>query len=287
MGPGLSNDAGGDDGGGVPWRCPHCANPLCEDERGARCERGHVFDRAREGYLNLRVGGRLPGAPAGDSGAMLRARRALFDAGHYAPVLRAVAEMAIAREPKPAVVLDAGCGEGSYLAAIDAPTRLGIDIAKDGVRMAARRHRDVRWAVASSYRLPLADDSVDVVVSVFAPRPFGEFGRVARPGGVAVIASPGPDHLDGLTTLIYGAPRPHEQRTHAAGGDARDDAPLGPPVARQRVRYRLALTSANDVGNLLQMTPYWWQASEAQRHAISARDELATIVDVIVTAHTI
>ena len=220
MGAGL-NDARDDV---VRWRC----------ERGARCEQGHSFDRAREGYVNLLPAGRLPGGPAGDDPAMLRARRALFDAGHYAPVQRAVAELVLAHSPD--VVLDAGCGEGSYLAAIEAPTRLGIDVAKDGVRMAAQRHRNVRWAVASSYRLPLADATVDVVVSVFAPRPFSEFARVARSGGVAVIASPGPDHLDGLTTLIYGEPRHHEQRPHTGGAVGLDDAAASEPLERRRVR---------------------------------------------------
>ena len=271
----------------VRWRCPHCANPLIEDERGARCEDGHSFDRAREGYLNLLPAGRLPGGPAGDDHEMLRARRALLDAGHYAPVQRTVAELVMARSPH--VVLDAGCGEGSYLAAIEAPTRLGIDVAKDGVRMAAHRHRNVRWAVASSYRLPLADATVDAVVSVFAPRPFGEFARVARSGGFAVIASPGPDHLDALTTLVYGEPRHHEQRAHT-GAEALDDDPPADdaptePLERRRVRYELALTSSTDIGNLLQMTPYWWKASEAQRRVISDRDDLNTVVDVIVSVH--
>lgn len=265
---------------GPAWRCPTCRLPLREDDGGAWCEAGHRIDRAREGYLHLLPAGRLKGRTPGDTPEMLAARRALFDAGRYAPVQRAVAEAVGATQPE--VVLDAGCGEGTYLAAIDAPARLGIDIAKAGVRLAARRWPECRWAVASSFQLPIDDATVDVVVSVFAPRAFAEFRRVLRPGGLAVLASPGPDHLRGLVELIYGAPRPHEQRPHTA-----EDPELpSSPVHRRRVRYDLALEASTDVTNLVRMTPYWWKATPEQQAELTARPSLDTVVDVVVTTHS-
>ena len=181
------------------------------------------------------------------------------------------------------VVLDAGCGEGTYLGAVDAPVRLGIDVAKAGIRLAARRFPTCRFAVASSFRLPLDDASVDAVVSVFAPRAFDEFRRVLRPGGIAVLASPGSDHLRGLVDEIYEHVRPHEQRPHTA-----DDPELpSAPDSRVRVRYELALGSATDIANLARMTPYWWKATPAQQRALVERDALDTIVDVMVTVHAL
>lgn len=254
---------------------------MSEDTAGAWCDAGHRIDRAREGYLHLLPAGRLRGRVPGDRADMLAARRALFDAGHYRPVQDAVAAAVTAA--RPAIVLDAGCGEGTYLAAVDAPIRLGIDVAKPGIRLAARRWPECRFAVASSFQLPLDDDSVDAVVSVFAPRAFAEFARVLRPGGMAVVASPGPDHLAGVTTLIYGEVRPHEQRPHTA-----DDPELpSAPDARVRVRYDLALRSAIDVANLARMTPYWWKATPEQQHALVERGALDTVVDVMVTTHRI
>lgn len=264
---------------GPPWRCPTCRLPLHEDTGGAWCDAGHRVDRAREGHLHLLPAGRLKGRAPGDTPEMLAARRSLFDAGHYGPVQRAVADAVAAH--RPAVVLDAGCGEGTYLATIDAPARLGIDIAKAGVRLAARRWRDCRWAVASSFQLPVDDATVDAVVSVFAPRAFAEFRRVLRPGGVAVLASPGPDHLQGLVELIYGEPRRHEQRPHTA-----DDPELpSAPDERVRVRYDLALTTPAAVADLVRMTPYWWKATPTQQAELSTRPGLTTVVDVVVTTH--
>lgn len=253
------------------WRCPTCGGSLAEDERGAWCGAGHRIDRARDGSLHLLPAGRHKPRAVGDTAEMLAARRALFDAGHYRPVQEAVSRAATAHQPT--TVLDAGCGEGSYLAAIEAPVRLGIDVAKPAIALAARRWKQIRWAVASSHRIPLDDATVDAVVSVFAPRPFGEFARVLRPGGVVVTASPGPDHLDGLVEWITGQAAPHDQRPHATEGEP------------ERVRYELHLTDPTDIAHLVTMTPYWTRISDERRAELSERTSLTTTVDVMVTRH--
>ena len=35
------------------FRCPVCEEPLLCQERNYRCTNGHLFDIAREGYVNL------------------------------------------------------------------------------------------------------------------------------------------------------------------------------------------------------------------------------------------
>jgi 23S rRNA (guanine745-N1)-methyltransferase len=188
---------------------------------------------------------------------------------------------ALVADVDPGHVLDAGCGEGSYLARVTAATGAtgwGVDVSKPAIRLAARRHRDHRYAVASSFVLPFADGVLDAVLSVFAPRRFAELFRVLRPGGAVVVASPGPDHLAGLRALVYDDPRPHDEKPHVAP-DA--DAP---PSRRERVRFALELTDPADVLHLLQMTPYWWHARPEQQ-AAAATGSLRTTVDVWVTAH--
>lgn len=266
----------------VRFRCPHCQATLDPTTGGVQCAAGHRFDRAAEGYLNLLPSGRKAGRPAGDSAEMLRARRAVFDAGHYDPVIATVAAMV----GDPDRVLDAGCGEGAYIGAISAAQRgaitaaqrIGIDVSKPAIRMAARRYRDCAFAVASSYALPFHDAAFDTVISVFAPRAFGEFSRVLRPGGTTVTVSPAPDHLAGLTTLLYGEPRPHDERPHT------DPSTEFAPEAVERVRFAIDL-SGDDALLLLQMTPYWWRADAAQRAAVASRPRVDTVVDVWVARH--
>ena len=65
-------------------RCPVCADSLTLDDRTARCARGHAYDVAKQGYLNL-----LPSASngiEGDSAAMVGARTVFLGTGHYAPI---------------------------------------------------------------------------------------------------------------------------------------------------------------------------------------------------------
>ena len=49
--------------------------------------------------------------------------------------------------------------------------------------------------MASVYRLPLPDGSVDLLTNVFSPLAAEEFARVLRPGGAFLYVVPAPEHL--------------------------------------------------------------------------------------------
>ncbi|HEX4815052.1 MAG TPA: methyltransferase domain-containing protein [Nonomuraea sp.] len=71
--------------------CPVCRAGLRLGDGALRCAAGHAFDVARQGYVSLLVGSRPPGTA--DSAAMVEARARFLDAGHYAPLAAAVAEV--------------------------------------------------------------------------------------------------------------------------------------------------------------------------------------------------
>lgn len=234
------------------FACPHCRMVLRDTPTGAACANGHSFDRAREGYLNLLVGGRLPSQTvAGDTPDSLAARRRFLHAGNYAPIAAALADMV----GSPAgAVLDAGCGEGYYLSCIDARHRFGLDVSKRAVQMASRLLPEARFVVASSYRLPVLDGSVDTVMSVFAPRPFEEFLRVLTPTGRWVTVTPGGDHLREMRPARDNEPGSKSLQRRAQ----RNHTPNGATHA-QRVSFELDLTPESAV-DLFSMTPLRWQA---------------------------
>ena len=102
-------------------------------------------------------------------------------------------------------MLDAGTGTGHYLravldrAALDRTPvgAVGLDISKFALRRAARLNPDAINLVGDVWQpLPVADDAVDVVTVVFAPRNAAEFARVLRPGGRLVVVTPRPGHLE-------------------------------------------------------------------------------------------
>jgi len=107
------------------------------------------------------------------------------------------------------VVVDLGSGSGDTLAAI-ARRRpvigIGIDLSTAAAEHAARRYPDVTWVVANAdRRLPLLDESVDLVVSQQGRRQPEECARVLRSGGYLVVSVPAPDDLIELRDAVQGA----------------------------------------------------------------------------------
>jgi 23S rRNA (guanine745-N1)-methyltransferase len=179
--------------------CPvrDCHLALAREELRLVCPRGHSFDVARSGYINLLQPQERRSKKPGDTAAAIAARRRLHDRGMTEPVLHAIADM-VAASPSD-VVLDAGCGDGFYLGSL---ARLagfeahGVDISVPAVQAAARRYPECEWIVANADRfVPYSDGSFSIVLSITARMNSGEFRRVLRPGGRLIVALPAPDDL--------------------------------------------------------------------------------------------
>ncbi len=250
--------------------CPICRQDLECGPKAWRCSRGHSFDVAREGYVNLLPVQQKNSADPGDSAESLRARRDFLQAGYY----RGLAEAAVDRlAPLQAQsLLDVGCGEGTYTAAF-APIVgeiIGLDIAKPAIQLAARRHPGVRWLVASSAALPLADASVDIVSLLFTQLHIAEIERVLIPGGHALVVTPAAEHLWSLREGLFDTVRAHQPDKFLAGFES------GFVLAdRQEVRLPLQLDQSA-LRQLLAMTPYVWKARPERRAALEARPCLST-----------
>ena len=157
--------------------CPICGAPLERLEQVYRCPNRHSYDIAAQGYTYLLPVSRKHSKAPGDDKAMSAARKAFLARDYYAPLQQTLCRLACDLAPQGAVrVLDSGCGEGYYTAALYhalAQTRkvqlAGIDISKFILRTAARRLKEGEFAVASAYHLPLAADSVDLLLDCFAP----------------------------------------------------------------------------------------------------------------------
>lgn len=178
--------------------CPVCRAHLEPADRSLRCVNRHTFDIARQGYISLMTGHRRP--TRGDTSAMVQARTAFLQAGHYASLAHLLAGLATDFGPSDGTVLDAGVGTGYYLARVlDAlPTAmgLGLDTSTYALRAAARAHARATAASWDVWQpLPVRTASVDLVLNVFAPRNGREFHRVLRPDGALLVVTPDRRHL--------------------------------------------------------------------------------------------
>ena len=130
---------------------------------------------------------------------MSAARRDFLSKKYYAPLLNTLCSRILPLVGEHPVILDAGCGEGYYTAGIRAaltaagktPAIAGIDISKSILRLAAKREKQVEFAVASCYHLPFADETADLLLDCFSPLALTEFWRVLKPGGWFLYVVPG------------------------------------------------------------------------------------------------
>ncbi|WP_043317229.1 23S rRNA (guanine(745)-N(1))-methyltransferase [Microbulbifer sp. HZ11] len=266
------------------WQCPHCKEPLNLQQRSWCCDNGHNFDQAKEGYVNLLPVQHKRSREPGDSAEMLNARRRFLEGGHYQPLVDAIcAQLRAGVVSKSApVLLDIGCGEGYYarqIAGNDWPADLiyGIDIAKAGVRLAAKKQPQAQFAVASSFHLPVADASVDAVMRVFAPGPAEELARVLKPGGVLLDVSPGPNHLWSLKSRLYDTPQQHSVPAAIAGFT---------PESEMRCEFPLDIDGVEAVTDFLTMTPFAWKGNNQARQQLEAETSLQLEADFLLRRMT-
>ena len=256
--------------------CPLCNQPLTREERTYRCPSGHSYDIAKEGHTYLLPVNRKNSAAPGDDPGMAKARREFLSRGYYAPLLQALQQLTLSRTGEAPDILDAGCGEGYYTAGIHQalteagrqPRMAGIDISKFILRSAAKRTKAVEFAVASCYRLPLADESVDLLLDCFSPLAAEEFRRVLRPGGTFLYVVPAADHLWQLKEVLYDHPYPNEEKEVLYEGFTLEQV--------VPVEADITLENREDIHNLFQMTPYYWKTPKEGAERLSALETLTT-----------
>lgn len=251
--------------------CPNCGKPLDLGVPTRRCSNGHCFDRtAKGGYVHLLRQARRGSDDPGDSAAMCQARTRFLEGGWYQPLREQVVELA--QFLRPSAILDAGCGEGWYTSALCerlTRTRIcGVDLSKYALRHAGKCCPRAELAVASLFELPLAAESVDLVVHLFAPMADREFYRVLSPGGYLMTVTSGAKHLWGLKSVLY--EKPYENPTAVRELE-------GFTFVREiKVDGEITLTDRKDLEALYQMTPYAWKTGREAAARLQTLDRLDT-----------
>ena len=182
-------------------RCPLCGGAFSLREKSFVCEKRHTYDMARQGYVNF-----VPGQKEMFyKKELFESRAKVFEAGVYAPVVERLSEAIDRFMPKEnAVLLDAGCGEGYYTKNVcdqRAMMRIGFDLSKDAVRLAARGQKSASFFAADLKRIPMRDHVVDVLLDIFTPANYAEFARVLAPEGILIKLAPRSGYLHELRAL--------------------------------------------------------------------------------------
>lgn len=256
--------------------CPVCGSPLQREEKRYLCPKGHMFDRAAGGYVNLAMNQASSAKRHGDDKRMIRARTEFLQTGAYCSLSDRLVDISSALLNDGDSFLDAGCGEGHYTALLARRlkdegkrcTLMGIDVSKDALTAAEKRRADLLLAVASVFHLPVEDESVSLVWNIFAPAAGEEYSRVLRRGGHLIRVFPLEEHLMGLKELVYETVYPNRPQVLAFDGLEL--------LEHHELRETLTLTDSKEIAALFAMTPYYYKTSAEDQAKLAQVQTLTT-----------
>ena len=279
-------------------RCPVCGGMFGREPSLLRCSNGHCFDLAKEGYVNLLPPGKGKNARTGDEKAMVRARQTFLATGLYHGISDGIASLFAKHLPTDHVPIlcDSGCGEGYHTLRITESLSqsrggvliYGFDASKIAVGYAAKAaarpgstgesgigsdgETICAFCPANIYALPLADSSVDAVLSMFAPVAVDENLRVLQEEGILLVASSGVRHLTEMRALLYDDVHYHEDTAAVYEGFTLVDT--------TDVRYTMHVPDCDTLSALWTMTPFYYRTTPAGKERLFSTNSLDCTVDV-------
>jgi len=234
--------------------CPLCQQALTLTDKTYRCINNHSFDQAKQGYVNLLPVQFKHSKAPGDNKNMVNARRAFLDKGFYQPLVDKMLELYQQYGEQNAPLLDAGCGEGFYTHQHKTITNqvYGVDIAKETIKIAAKRYKNCHFSVGTLSKLSFADSYFGWLISVYAPILENEFTRLLIKNGFLLTVTPAEQHLLELKQLIYKQANEHNT----------NKSPIKnlTPIEEHKLTYPMHFNSSDDILNLLAMTPFAFKA---------------------------
>ena len=245
------------------FTCPICQTKMVVREQGSLCcEENHSFDIAKQGYVNMLT----HAATSKYSKDLFESRYAIIASGLYDRLQAKISEQLVGVK----TILDTGCGEGSHLARImqqlEGAVGVGIDIAKEGILVAARQYPEQIWCVGDLAKSPYAEGSFDAILNILSPANYEEFKRLLTPGGCVVKVVPQSGYLQELRTQLY-ADSEKETYSNAQTVERFKESFVHTTV--ERLTYTVPIT-AEQIPALLTMTPMGWHKADHQNIDLTA-----------------
>ncbi|MFQ6810411.1 MAG: methyltransferase domain-containing protein [Streptococcus sp.] len=186
------------------FACPICQEALDLIQQSLVCTNRHSFDLAKFGYVNL-----APQVKASKDydKENFQNRQLVLENGFYDHILTTLSEC-FSPLDHPANILDIGCGEGYYSRSLQERypdhSFYAFDLSKESIQLAAKSDQEwkVKWFVGDLARLPLLDQSMDLLLDIFSPANYQEFKRVLAPEGRLIKVIPTAAHLQEIRQKV-------------------------------------------------------------------------------------
>ena len=248
--------------------CPICKKELTKYEKSYKCLNNHNFDIAKQGYLNLNMHN---SQTSGDNPLMINARNVFLNNGHYDFLLNEINKH-LNFEDK---LVDLACGEGYYTSRFIPKDKIGIELSKQGLKIASRNDSNTLYLLNSIFHNPLKDKCADKVITIFAPIAKEEINRILKDDSEFILVKPDVYHLYELKEVLYEKPYLNEiENIEIEGLNLSEEIKISD----------VQTLDSEDLNNLFMMTPYFNTTSIEDKRKLENIDSLkitfAFIIDI-------
>lgn len=272
------------------FSCPLCNSPMkVSNLKSLICLRNHTFDFAKQGYVNMM--NRSTNSHY-DKELFKARQKIIMESNLFTFLHQKISEIIIKNIDAlkgEIMIFDAGCGEGSHLQRILNKCEhvtmrgIGLDISKEGIRMAASHYKESIWLVGDIANLPLADQSCHVTLNILSPANYKEFKRVLVPDGLVIKVVPRSNYLKELRELLF-------DDTDKKSYKNEEIVSLFNRHFHQVDVLNLSDTMAitqKELINLIHMSPLTWNTSQKDIERMINQDisEVTVDLDVLVAIH--
>ncbi len=253
--------------------CPVCKQYLEKQDKSYKCINKHSFDIASSGYLNLNM---KSSDNTGDEKEMIKARNAFLNAGYYDFLKDKINQIIDTYNANN--ILDLACGEGYYTSSYNIKDKVGIDLSKQGLKIASKKDNSTMYILKNIFDVPLEDNSLDLIITIFAPIS-KEISRLLKDNGHFILVKPDIDHLFELKKVIYDKPYLNQVED------------INIEKLRLDKEFKIkqkAILNKEMLNNLFKMTPYYHKTSNIDMKKLESIDSLEVsfsfIIDVYLTS---
>lgn len=267
----------------VNLSCIHCQEGLNLEENSLVCMSGHRFDMAKQGYFFM---AKKASNTKYDSSLFNSRREIILNTKLYQPLHEYIGQYLREHHGKDISMIDAGSGEGSHLWQISRQVKeneyslIGIDLAKSAIQAATDYNGHMLSMIADLAELPVADQQIDIVFSIFSPSNYSEFDRILKPSGELIKIIPNSGYLQeirqALMDMEIGNIHPYSNE------DVIEVFKTHYPDAKMKEIKATQKLTRSQLEDLVVMTPLTWQLSDEERQTLLTKLDGFITLDVTV-----
>lgn len=180
--------------------CPYCKEKMHLVGESLKCTNRHTFDITKKGTINFIISPKIKESKIYNE-KLFTCRRKFIENGYYNDVYELIANEINNLNLDNIKILDLGCGEGIHSMNILSKIKsnykyFGFDYSKDAINLASDYNSSNRFYFNGDVNnIPIASDSMDVIIDFLSPYSESEVKRVLKKGGLFIKVAPSSDYL--------------------------------------------------------------------------------------------